>query len=59
MKMSLLCKKKMSRRLCKLDAEFRKGPKYPYWPGLSVFYAYEKAGYFDFAEMEKEARLKK
>jgi polyferredoxin len=54
--MGLYAAKRMKKRLDRLNAEFRKGPKYPYWPGLSVVYAYAKAGYFDWGKMEEEAK---
>jgi len=54
--MSTYAAKKMGKRWDKLDSEFRKGPKYTYWPGLSVVHAYDRAGFFDVGKMEEELR---
>lgn len=43
------------KRVKKLDSEFRKGPKFTYWPGLSFTYAFAKSGFFDIGKMQDEA----
>ena len=55
-KMSTYAAKKMGKRWNNLDSEFRKGPKYTYWPGLSVVHAYSESGFFDVGKMEEESR---